>query len=87
MPDNLIGFSGLMLEDDIIKKLISDHFDGVMLLECATGKIVYINDWMGGSLQRLVGPGGTPHDERKSGKKRAEIRSGYRVSRADHIIL
>ncbi len=62
MPDNLIGFSGLMLEDDIIKKLISDHFDGVMLLECATGKIVYINDWMGGSLQRLVGPGGTPHD-------------------------
>lgn len=62
MPDNLIGFSGLMLEDDIIKKLISDHFDGVMLLECATGKIVYINDWMGGSLQRLVDPGGTPHD-------------------------
>lgn len=58
----MIGFSGLMLEDDIIKKLISDHFDGVMLLECATGKIVYINDWMGGSLQRLVGPGGTPHD-------------------------
>lgn len=51
-----------MLEDDIIKKLISDHFEGVMLLECATGKIVYINDWMGGSLQRLVGPGGTPHD-------------------------
>ena len=33
MPDNLIGFSGLMLEDDIIKKLISDHFDGVMLQE------------------------------------------------------
>ena len=33
-----------------------------MLLECATGKIVYIHDWMGGSLQRLVGPGGTPHD-------------------------
>lgn len=32
-------------------------------------------------------PAGTPHDERKSGKKRAEIRSGYRFSRADHIIL
>lgn len=62
MPDNLIGFSGLMLEDDIIKKLISNHFEGVMLLECATGKIVYINDWMGGSLQYLVGPNGTPHD-------------------------
>lgn len=62
MPDSLDGLSRSQIAGLVIDKLVSDHFDGVMLVDCDTGKLVYVNDWLGGSLETIAGPDGTLHD-------------------------